>query len=194
MTAVLDHTPRRSDTALGADAASAVESARPNRATLRVRPAPRREPPFDDERPADQLRLIGGFAQTLPFEPWDGRLNHTRPWASARPTGRGELPEPGAWARRLLVALLEVQTGRRPLQQLSAQLSHAVQLGLANKLESGAWPSSVPTALRSIRAGEPADGVAEISAVIQVGSRYRAIAARLEGLDGRWRCVRLQIG
>jgi hypothetical protein len=29
---------------------------------------------------------------------------------------------------------------------------------------------------------------------VQVGTRYRAVAARLEGLNGRWRCVRLQLG
>jgi hypothetical protein len=48
--------------------------------------------------------------------------------------------------------------------------------------------------LRSIRVCEPADGVAEVSAVVQIGPRFRAMAARLEGLDGRWRCVRLQLG
>jgi hypothetical protein len=48
--------------------------------------------------------------------------------------------------------------------------------------------------IRSVRVCEPADGVAELSAVVQVGTRYRAVAARLEGLNGRWRCVRLQLG
>jgi hypothetical protein len=45
-----------------------------------------------------------------------------------------------------------------------------------------------------VRVFEPADGVAELSAVVQVGPRYRAVAARLEGRNGRWRCVRLQLG
>lgn len=48
--------------------------------------------------------------------------------------------------------------------------------------------------LHSLRVMEPAAGVAEVCAVIQVGERYRAIAARLEGVDGCWRCVRLQVG
>jgi len=55
-----------------------------------------------------------------------------------------------------------------------------------------AWAQ--PAVVRSVRVCEPADGVAELSAVVQAGARFRAIAARLEGLDGRWRCVRLQIG
>jgi hypothetical protein len=48
--------------------------------------------------------------------------------------------------------------------------------------------------VRSIRVGEPADGVAEVCAVIQRGRRYFATAARLEGFDGRWRCVALRLG
>jgi hypothetical protein len=39
----------------------------------------------------------------------------------------------------------------------------------------------------------PTDGVAEASAVIQVGRRCRALAMRLEGLDGQWRCTALEI-
>jgi hypothetical protein len=45
-----------------------------------------------------------------------------------------------------------------------------------------------------VRLCEPADEVAELSAVIQTGRRCRAVALRLEGTNGRWRCVRLQIG
>jgi hypothetical protein len=36
--------------------------------------------------------------------------------------------------------------------------------------------------------------VAEISAVARRDGRAHAVAARLEGLDGRWRCTALQIG
>ena len=38
------------------------------------------------------------------------------------------------------------------------------------------------------------DGVAEVSAVAHRGGRAHAVAARLEGIDGRWRCTALQIG
>jgi hypothetical protein len=48
--------------------------------------------------------------------------------------------------------------------------------------------------VKSVRVCEPVDGVAEVAAVISQGGRCRAVAARLEGVDGRWRCVHLQIG
>jgi hypothetical protein len=41
---------------------------------------------------------------------------------------------------------------------------------------------------------EPVDGVAEVSAVAHRSGRAHAVAARLEGIDGRWRCTALQIG
>jgi hypothetical protein len=41
---------------------------------------------------------------------------------------------------------------------------------------------------------EPVDGVAEVPVVARRAGRAHAVAARLEGLDGRWRCTALQIG
>jgi hypothetical protein len=48
--------------------------------------------------------------------------------------------------------------------------------------------------VRGVRVCEPADGVAEASAVVVDGGRVRAQAFRLVGLDGRWRVEALQIG
>jgi hypothetical protein len=164
---------------------------------ITVRPAPRREPPYDDEAP--HLRLVGPHEQALPFdEPWPGRLRDVLPWQSPQLSARGDLPDPAAWARRLIIGVIEARAGRRPLQQVSSLLSSGVYTGLARDL-AGASPARRSDAaqeyrIRSVHASEPADGVAEIAAVVQMGPRFRAIAARLEGIDGNWRCVRLQIG
>jgi hypothetical protein len=48
--------------------------------------------------------------------------------------------------------------------------------------------------LGRVHVSEPVDGVAEISAVARRDGRAHAVAARLEGIDGRWRCTALQIG
>lgn len=40
---------------------------------------------------------------------------------------------------------------------------------------------------------EPADGVAEATVLARWGGRTRAVAVRLEGIDGRWRCPVLAI-
>ena len=102
------------------------------------------------------------------------------------------------WGRRLLVALAESAAGRRPLNQLGALLSFAVSRGLAGEFERAAAARS-PHWLRratvsSVRAGEPAAGVAELCAVLDTGTRVRAVALRCEDRGGRWVCTRLQLG
>ncbi len=185
---------------------------------ITVRTAPRREPPFDDEiapgrdgqPPQRSWVLIG--AQPLPFEPAPAPAvvrGHHRSWAlgstaATANSDAAELPDPAGWSRRLFVALLETRVGLRPLRQLNGYLSPAVSAGLAAELARdhardrarSASHAGRPRAatVTSIHVCEPADRVAEVSAVICAGTRYRAIAARLEGQDGRWRCVRLQFG
>ena len=165
------------------------------RRPITVRAAPRREPPFDDEAP--QLRLVGPHDRALPFdEPWAGRLRDILPWQAPQATTRRDLPDPEQWARRMLIGVFEARSGKRPLQQMAAMLSPGVHAGLARDLTRAGSKRREESdfRLRSVHSSEPADGVAEIAAVIQVGGRFRAVAARLEGIDGRWRCVRLQIG
>lgn len=167
-----------------------------------LRPAPVREPPFDDETPVRHLSLVGRLDQQLPFRSIDPslpstlRLDAKSDPFGVRPTGRLELPSPAAYGRRLVIAVIETATGRRSASQLAQHAAPGVQAGLvrdAGKI-SRLGTASRPASLHSLHVSEPADGVAEIVAVVRVDSRFRAIALRLEGLDGRWRCVRLQIG
>ncbi|MDQ1738742.1 MAG: hypothetical protein QOE53_394 [Pseudonocardiales bacterium] len=167
-----------------------------------LRPAPRREPPFDDEQPPRRLSLVGPLDQPLPFDTLDTAVPlalRLRPPAdpfAVRPTGRHELPEPTVLARRLVIGVIETATGRRSASQLRHHTSPTVQAGLARDAGriSRLGTARRPAALHSLHVTEPADGVAEVAAVLRVGDRFRALALRLEGLDGRWRCVRLQIG
>ncbi|MEO6502449.1 MAG: Rv3235 family protein [Jatrophihabitantaceae bacterium] len=167
-----------------------------------TRPAPRREPPFDDELLARHLSLVGPLDQPLPFDtagpnaPSAMRLRAESDEFAARPTGRQELPEPAAFARRLVIGVVETATGRRSASQLRHHTSPTVQAGLARDAGriSRLGTTHRPATLHSLHITEPADGVAEVAAVLRVGDRFRALALRLEGLDGRWRCVRLQIG
>jgi hypothetical protein len=155
-----------------------------------VRPAPRREPPFDDER--DDL-ATALFDRTLPFEP-AARPNVWLP-PPPRPSA---LPDPTPWARRLLIGMVETAGGHRPVQQLAALLSPSVHRGICADfgpgLQSGAPHWLHCASVRSVRGTEPTEGVAEVCATIEVRGRVRAIALRLEEQHGRWRCTRLQLG
>jgi hypothetical protein len=157
-----------------------------------IRPAPRREPPFDDEL-ADPRSPVGPLDQRLPFATSPAR----HAWRPV-PRRAAGVPDPQAWCRRLIIGMIETAAGRRPLHQLSALLSASVSRGLGADFEKAAragrphWLHRA--SVRSIRTAEPAEGIAEISATVDTGIRVRAIAMRLEVRHGRWRCTRLQLG
>jgi hypothetical protein len=163
------------------------------RRSVVVRPAPRREPPFDDELP-DAWPPYGPLDRRLPFE-----QPRVRPavWQPRPPRPRG-LPDPSPWGRRLLIGMIETAAGRRPLHQLAALLSPSVSRGLVADFERAAQTGSPHwlhrAAVRSMRVTEPVTGVAELCATVEAGRRVRAIAIRLEEHQGRWRCTRLQLG
>jgi hypothetical protein len=173
---------------------SAALTLRPTAArTVIVRPAPPREPPFDDEL-ADARPPHTPFDQRLPFE---RARPHPPVWRPRPPRPRG-LPEPGPWCRRLLIGMIETAAGRRPLHQLAALLSPSVSRGLGADFERAAHSGSPHwlhrAVVRSIRVAEPTAGVAEVCATVETGPRVRAIALRLEEHRGRWHCTRLQLG
>jgi hypothetical protein len=180
-------------TALAGGEPASPPRTRPAR-PMTVRPAPRREPPFDDELPPRHLHSVGPLDQQLPFD----AAGHRDRAPVARTGPRSSLPDPALWGRRLLIGIVETASGRRPLQQLAALLSPSVAHGLGADFERAAqrrqphWTHAA--AVRSVRACEPIGGVAELSATMQVGPRIRAVALRLESHDGRWRCTRLQFG
>jgi len=161
--------------------------------TVVVRPAPRRDPPFDDEL-ADAAALPSRHDRRLPF---DVQPAQPAVWVPRPPRPRST-PDPGPWARRLLIGMIETADGRRPLHQLAALLSPSVCRGLAadfDRCTSAGTPHWLyRAAVRSVRVTEPTAGVAEVSATVETGRRVRAVAIRLEVHRERWRCTRLQLG
>ncbi|RZS90128.1 hypothetical protein EV189_1911 [Motilibacter rhizosphaerae] len=164
------------------------------------RPAPAHEPPHapPSTPPAErsrtrqdlaQLRLELGFAERtgpvrLRLVDGDG----------PRRTGRSSLPDARAWATRLVQALLEVESGARPTSQLARWLREDVLLDVRRRRATSppaarAGVRPLPGRLVRVHVGEPDDGVAEVAAVVAVHGRVRALALRLEGLDGRWVCT-----
>ena len=87
--------------------------------------------------------------------------------------------------------------GVRPAPQLLRWTTPEVYAVVARRAAVSArrgMPPARRTVVRSLRICEPADGVAEASAVVVDGGRVRALAMRLVGLDGRWRVEALQVG
>jgi hypothetical protein len=120
-------------------------------------------------------------------------------FAARRRTSGTFLPEPKQWATQFVQAAVEVAAGLRPANQLIRWTSDEVHGRLARRAELGrqAVLRGRPpqrSVVRSTRVCIPRDGVAEATVIVTDGSRTRAVALRLEGLDGRWRVTALEVG
>jgi hypothetical protein len=182
------------------------------RPTLRLLPAPPCEPPYDDELPAPRalhavsggsrdtagatalasappgpavvLRLVSGQA---PARLDDGGEPNPR-------TPLTQLPPSRPFAHALVQRLLEVLAGLRPLSQLQRDTSFELFSELEQALPGRHRPTGPrPTRrdVRSVHVQEHEDGVAEVCATVRRGGRMSALALRLEGVDGTWRCTAL---
>ncbi|GAA4347003.1 Rv3235 family protein [Angustibacter luteus] len=106
------------------------------------------------------------------------------------PTPRRDLPDPAVWGRGLVQVLLEVMSGQRKGTQLLRWTTPAVyELVRAMTVPpaSSAARQRRRSRVGSLHVCEPADGVAELAAVVTGQERTHAMALRLEGHDGRWR-------
>lgn len=172
----------------------------PDRPALRLVVVATPQPPL--ESPSTPVRLVrpGIAVPRPPHRPGPRpRLAGRAPTADADfgPlwSTREDLPDPAPAARRLFTLTLEALSGRRPLVQLRPLTS----VGVFTALTVGRRPpwcarGTAPLLLGRVRVCEPVDGVAEVSAVAHRGGRAHAVAARLEGIDGQWRCTALQVG
>ena len=208
---------------------------------IRRLPAPRCEPPYDDEspdlprraRPGDGVQgtLALSFARETDSPPTYAGVLHlvppvgvaagaacatppvpirTRLHRAAEPerdddldlarrqplrTGRDQLPDPRPWAHGFVQALTEVLGGFRPVGQLSKRVVPSVVAQVNDcRADAAGKPAGSRPVVRSVRVNEPMPGAVEVSATVRHGERCRALALRLEGLDGRWQCTALTIG
>lgn len=172
-------------TAQPAEAVPAV--ARP---VLRLVPAPPSAPPYDDEPgTAPILRLVTPLVPLPEVGPFDDDA-----WVAAERTPTAALPAAQGFARVLLQAVLEVAAGVRPAKQLQRDTSPELYASLLETIS--ARPRATGTrpdrrAIRSVHVQQRPEGIAEVCATVRNGERTLALALRLEGLDGRWKCTEL---
>ena len=114
------------------------------------------------------------------------------------PGARAELE---AFAHRFASAVVEVIGGDRGPSQLLRWTTERVYADLQRRaaLLARTTPSDrrvrrLRSQVRSVHVFCPSPEAAEISVHVRHGERSRAIAARIEHLDGRWCCTALQFG
>jgi hypothetical protein len=112
-----------------------------------------------------------------------------------QPTASSALPSARSWAGRVVQAIVEVLAGVRPAGQLVRWTTAAVYDEISHLVVAGRPDVAPPRGVvRSVHVSEPADGVAEVCALVRRGARSTAVALRLEGMDGRWQCTALELG
>jgi hypothetical protein len=105
------------------------------------------------------------------------------------------------FAKRFCAAVVEVVGGDRGPQQLLRWTTPEVYEDLVRRSAAVAGTTASDQRLRRLRAQVrsvhlfcPTARSAELSVHVRHGHRSRAIAARLEHVEGRWTCVALQFG
>lgn len=147
-------------------------------------------------RPLD-AHLSTAIQEQLPFEEDRHRPTPRRRGPYGRqPTATAELPPAPGFAARVTVAAVEVAQGARPATQLMRHCSPAVFDGLVRRQahRAGRLGACHPVFVRRVRACHIADGIVEAAVIVSVNARVRAIALRLEGVDGRWVITALEMG
>lgn len=183
---------------------------------LRLLPAACWEPPYDDERDPEELAAAQAAARAAPAlrlvtpvvddpvplrigapteeEAEQGVDDDERDRERRRRTPARDLPSAQRFAHALLQRLVEVLAGVRPLGQLERDLTleafeELTRCYARSPRTSGPRPTA--RAVRSVHVQARPEGVAEVCGTVLRGDRPVAVALRLEGRDGAWRCTDL---
>ncbi len=149
-------------------------------------------------RPAPVPVPVASLQGTLALD-FRGAARSTRsPDLRVLPGDRAHLE---AFAHRFASAVVEVVGGDRGPSQLLRWTSEAVYADLQRRsaLLARTTPGDrrvrrLRSQVRSVHLFYPSPVAAEISVHVRQGERSRAIAARIDLLDGQWCCTALQFG
>ena len=108
---------------------------------------------------------------------------------SPTPTPQEELPEISTWVRQFTVRLLEILSSRRSPHQLARWTHRTTFTALLTKTKS----FNTPPKITRVHLRQPLESLAEVSVILQYGSRTRALVMRFEGVDRRWLCTVVEL-
>jgi hypothetical protein len=182
---------------------------RVHRPPIRLRPAPRFDPPFDDEvgseiwlRSASDDQLMFDFDS--PAAAADPAPSAAAPVAAVPAPAPSPSPEARRAAHRFANTCVEIFNGFRPAGQLRPlarpphtervvqQLADALGRLPATRPRPGRRPELLR--LRMLRVSAPVDGVIEAAATVGTSARTWALAFRLERRpDNAWQGTTLHL-
>jgi hypothetical protein len=152
----------------------------PDAVAVRMLPIPDSAPPYDDE-PGGPVSAAGPLSPGGPVPPGRRPARHLTvaagPAGAAAARAQGPVTPPG-WPSQFAQVLAETLAGSRPQRQLAPWTTerarrHIQRLGPL--LAAGQQPR-----VRRVVTFRPATDVVEMTVIVGVGSRVRALAVRLE--------------
>jgi hypothetical protein len=171
----------------------------PVAASARVRLLPAQPRPLEQVAQGPVARVPPTLAQRVAVL----RTTDRSPVVESADEERGPAPaaDPAQVGRTIAHAVVEVLLGRRPV----AQLARWVTPGVYQTIQSRAALTARGTGRRAPAAGRGATvrrvlvcmveaHVCEVGAVVDDGTRVRAVALRLETHRGTWRTTALEVG
>ncbi|MDF2047831.1 MULTISPECIES: Rv3235 family protein [Microbacterium] len=116
-------------------------------------------------------------------------------------TPAARLPRADVFTRNIVRGVFEVLAGVREVEQLARWTSEEVYRSLvvrASLAKRARSARGVPVPrdvheIRNVHLFAPTDGVFEATVTAAARARTRAVALRLEGIDGRWRVTALAL-
>jgi len=190
--ALLSHAEFTTEAAPCSGSVSRSESADRVLSALRLVPVPDTGPPFDDDLPA----RTPAAAEWLSGTDWDGYRQGAPVYqAVARTALKPGSPTADAaedgWPRRFALMLTEALSGARPLRQLFPLMTDRTRAHLDTLMPlfgGGQHPR-----VQRVLMNRPTRDAIEMTVVVGVGSRTRALAVRLEWATPPQRATRPQL-
>lgn len=139
-----------------------------------------------------------GFARA--YRAADEAAELTQFFAPQR-TSSAALPDPEIFLRNISRGVLEILAGVREVDQLARWLTEDAYRKLVTRANLAARARSargVPAkrpvhTIVSVHQSSPVDGIIEGVVIVRGPARTRAVAMRIEGMDGRWRTTSLAL-
>lgn len=107
---------------------------------------------------------------------------------------QSRLPEPRRWTAMIAQALVEILAGRRPPAQVvrwvEPEIYDRIRRSVARRPTG---QPGTPVRVRRVHVSTDIEGTVDAVAVVDDGTRCRAMALRLEALERRWVCTALDV-
>ena len=145
----------------------------PDAGTVRVIPVPDAAPPYDDTGPHDTARrydTVKPVRRTASFQPGPRRRPRSHP--------DGSSSDDSTWPGRFAQVLAETLAGSRPPAQIVPWTTEQARRRISQLgplMTTGDRPR-----VRRVIVTSPTGGVLEMTVIVGLGGRIRAVAARLE--------------